>query len=108
MGAGAVCAPEPWAAERADEPVFVKHTYDCFLRDDFSFVLAFYRHKLCRNSSSEIPTLSFSGEMSEQLVKHLRNLGAERLYFAGALTKACVMFSANSAFTLGFEGRAAT
>ena len=31
-GAGMVCSPEPWAAERGDEPVFVKHTYDCFLR----------------------------------------------------------------------------
>ena len=60
-----------------------------------------------RNSFCEIRTLSHSGEMSERLVRHLRNLGAKRLYFAGALTKACVMFSANSAFTLGFEGRAA-
>ena len=35
VGAGTVCAPEPWAAERGDEPVFVKHTYDAFLREDF-------------------------------------------------------------------------
>ena len=32
VGAGTECAPEPWAAEQGDEPVFVKHTYDCFLR----------------------------------------------------------------------------
>ena len=43
--------------------------------------------------------------MSKRLVEHLQSMGAKRLYFAGALTKACVMFSANSAFTLGFEGR---
>ena len=43
--------------------------------------------------------------MSERLLDHLRKLGARRLYFAGALTKACVMFSANSAFNLGFEAR---
>ena len=42
--------------------------------------------------------------MSKRLVEHLQSVGAKRLYFAGALTKACVMFSANSAFTLGFEG----
>ena len=42
VGAGTVCAPEPWAAERGDEPVFVKHTYDCFLREeDSSFTFAF-------------------------------------------------------------------
>ena len=46
-----------------------------------------------------------SGEMSERLLDHFRKLGARRLYFAGALTKACVMFSANSAFNLGFEAR---
>jgi len=34
---------------------------------------------------------------------HLRSLDIERLYMCGALTKACVMFTANSAFTLGFE-----
>ena len=33
----------------------------------------------------------------------LRSRGVERLYFSGALTKACVMFTCNSAFTLGFE-----
>ena len=43
--------------------------------------------------------------MSDRLVNHLKSMGTKRLYFAGALTKACVMFSANSAFTLGFEGR---
>ena len=35
--------------------------------------------------------------MSEQLVHHLREkLGVDRLYLAGALTKACVMFTAAS------------
>ena len=56
--------------------MFIKHTYDAFN----------------------------SGAVSERLVKHLREeLGVTRLLFAGALTKACVMFSANTAFTLGFE-----
>jgi len=53
----------------------VKHTYDAFM----------------------------SGQTSQELIAHLRSLGVKRLFFAGALTKACVMFSANSAFTLGFE-----
>jgi hypothetical protein len=39
-----------------------------------------------------------SGEVSEWLLAHLRSLGVQRLYFA-----ACVMFSASSAFALGFE-----
>ena len=76
VGAGVRATAEPWAAERGDEQVFIKHTYDAFN----------------------------SGEVSQRLIKHLREeLGVTRLYFAGALTKACVMFSANSAFTAGFE-----
>ena len=75
VGVGRLCAPEPWAADKPGEHVFVKHAYDAFQ----------------------------SGTVSEELLLHLRDQGIHRLYFAGALTKACVMFSANSAFTLGFE-----
>ena len=75
VGFGAVCAPEPWASEQPGEPVFVKHTYDAFL----------------------------SGKPSELLLKWLREQSITRLYMCGALTKACVMFTANLAFTLGFE-----
>ena len=75
VGAGSHCVAEPWAAEEGDEPVFVKHAYDAFS----------------------------SGDVSDRLVAHLRALRTERLYFAGALTKACVMFSAHTAFSLGFE-----
>lgn len=75
IGAGSECEAEPWAAERPGERIFVKHTYDAFL----------------------------SGESSEALLAHLRGLGIRRLYLCGALTKACVMFTANSAFTRGFE-----
>ena len=64
---------------------------------------------LLRSVGVEVCIISMShissGEMSERLLDHLRKLGARRLYFAGALTKACVMFSANSAFNLGFEAR---
>jgi len=75
VGAAASSAAEPWAAEREGEPVFVKHAYDVFN----------------------------SGETSVDLLAHLRAAGIRRLYFCGLLTKACVMFSANSAFTEGFE-----
>ena len=75
VGAGSLAAPEPWAAEADGERVFVKHTYDAFN----------------------------SGEASAELISHLRNAGVRRLYLCGVLTKACVMFSANSAFTEGFE-----
>ena len=66
---------EPWATEVDGEPVFVKHAYDAFL----------------------------SGDASAQLRARLEATGTRRLYVAGALTKACVMFTCNSAFTLGYE-----
>jgi nicotinamidase-related amidase len=75
VGAGSKCVAEPWAAELEGEPVFIKHCYDAFM----------------------------SGAASEALLAHLRSLDIERLYMCGARTKACVMFTANSAFTLGFE-----
>ena len=74
-GAGKAGAAEPWAAEQDGEPVFVKHAYDAFHSD----------------------------EVTVALLKHLYDLGIKRLYMGGCLTKACVGFSANSAFTLGFE-----
>jgi nicotinamidase-related amidase len=74
-GAGLASPAEPWAAEMPGEPVFVKHTYDAFM----------------------------SGDASAALLQHLQSLGIKRLYMCGCLTKACVGFSANSAFTLGFE-----
>ena len=74
-GGGNAGPAEPWAAEVPGEPVFIKHTYDAFMSD----------------------------EESEALMQHLRFLNIKRLYMCGCLTKACVGFSANSAFTLGFE-----
>ena len=77
VGAGVAAVAEPWAAERAGEPVFTKATYDAFL----------------------------GGAVTDELLAFLEAQGVSRIYFAGALTKACVMFSANSAFTYGFEVR---
>lgn len=74
-GFGMQVAPEPWAAEIPGEPVFEKHTFDAFQ----------------------------SGEVSLSLQKYLKENNITRLYFAGVLTKACVMFTANSAFNLGYE-----
>ena len=39
-----------------------------------------------------------SGDCSTRLRQHLAATGVRRLYVCGALTKACVMFTANSAF----------
>ena len=75
VGFGSLGEPEPWAKEIEGEVVFVKHTYDAFL----------------------------SGVVSERLLAHLKEREIGRIFFAGALTKACVMFTANSAFTHGFE-----
>jgi len=74
-GAGNAGPAEPWAREIAGEQVFVKHTYDAFMSD----------------------------HMTRDLLAHLHGLNVKRLYMGGCLTKACVGFSANSAFTLGFE-----
>jgi nicotinamidase-related amidase len=74
-GAGTTCLAEPWACEIPGEPVFIKHAYDAFASD----------------------------EVTVELLGHLRKLGIKTIYMAGCLTKACVMFTANSAFTLGFE-----
>eukprot|EP00941_MAST-03F_sp_MAST-3F-sp1_P000541 g541.t1 len=75
VGLGIKSSPEDWSKEIEGEKVFIKHTYDMF----------------------------GSGKVSEDLLTHLNELGVQRLYLAGCLTKACVMFSANSAFGLGFE-----
>ena len=74
-GAGKAGPAEPFAAEKDGEPVFIKHTYDVFL----------------------------SGDTSASLLAHLASQNITRLFICGVLTKACVGFSANSAFTLGFE-----
>ena len=74
-GQGKANPAEPWAQEVNGEPVFIKHTYDVFMSD----------------------------EVSTALLEHLHALGIQRLFMCGCLTKACVGFSANSAFTLGFE-----
>mmetsp|Transcript_2606 Transcript_2606/g.4745 ORF Transcript_2606/g.4745 Transcript_2606/m.4745 type:complete len:208 (-) Transcript_2606:188-811(-) len=74
-GLGVEAVAEPWSKEEGEEAVFIKHTYDAFQ----------------------------SGEVSIHLQEHLKSLGVKRIYMAGCLTKACVMFTANSAFTLGYE-----
>ena len=74
-GLGVEAHPEPWAQEVDGEPVFVKHTYDAFQ----------------------------SGDASKALLNYLEERDIKRLFFCGVLTKACVMFSANSAFNLGYE-----
>ena len=74
-GLGKEALPEPWARDVDGEEVFIKHTYDAFQ----------------------------SGDVSREIEDYLRNNNIQRLYFAGVLTRACVMFTANSAFNLGFE-----
>ncbi|MBU2709629.1 isochorismatase family cysteine hydrolase [Zooshikella harenae] len=65
--------PEPYAKELNNEKVFIKWTYDLF-------------HSV--------------GDEFEAYLKH-NNI--KRLFMCGVLTKACVMFSANSAFCKGYE-----
>ena len=74
-GAGKAGPAEPWAAELPGEPVFIKHTYDAFLSDDVSVAL----------------------------IEYLKSNNITRLFLCGCLTKACVGFTANTAFTLGYE-----
>jgi len=66
---------EPWAQKQSNEIAFFKDTYDAFL----------------------------SSTIGDELEKHLKSLNITRVFMCGVLTKACVMFTANSAFTKGFE-----
>jgi ureidoacrylate peracid hydrolase len=40
---------------------------------------------------------------STDIHAHLQKHGIKRLFFSGCLTKACVMFTANSAFSHGYD-----
>lgn len=74
-GLGILAEAEPWARELDGEMVFIKHTFDAFQ----------------------------SGDVSVALERYLHEQAITTLYMCGVLTKACVMFTANSAFNLGFE-----
>ncbi|MGI0115850.1 isochorismatase family cysteine hydrolase [Zooshikella sp. RANM57] len=65
--------PEPYAKELNNEKVFIKWTYDLF------------------------------HSVGDEFEAYLKNNNIKRLYMCGVLTKACVMFSANSAFCKGYE-----
>ncbi|MDE1461342.1 isochorismatase family cysteine hydrolase [Spartinivicinus poritis] len=66
-------SPEPYAKELKNEAVFIKWTYDLF-------------HSI-----------------GDEFEAYLKCNNIKRLYMCGVLTKACVMFSANSAFCKGYE-----
>ncbi|WP_163831654.1 isochorismatase family cysteine hydrolase [Spartinivicinus ruber] len=66
-------SPEPYAKELNNEKVFIKWTYDLF-------------HSI-----------------GDEFEAYLKDNNIKRLYMCGVLTKACVMFSASSAFCKGYE-----
>ena len=63
----------PFAKPLPNEVLFTKHTFDLFASVGDEFDIYAQKHQI------------------------------NRLYFCGVLTKACVMFSANSAFLRGYE-----